>query len=900
MIELLTGLITSGVYYLAQQHKDHLASEQAALAASKEAIRGSLEIRLKRVFSDVVKHFPKIAGLEDEKVEALKSLLIRGTDELEDELQRTISESLYGPFPSASASGDSRIDMFSAEGFEKALAALRRRKGMTSLEDATLSAAVPRLLTAMLRSLCEIPGVREIIRECRQARVEREIVGRLDWLRRYFDIDEDKTVRDAVCALREKLETQAVHQYNIKLAGRTPDIADPFRYMPPRMRRVVKENGRVPADYEKRTRPLDEAGFHGLVHERKRVFVLAGAGVGKTTFLYRLQLELLRRAAGESPVPVFENVAGFFGQSGTLLDRTSGMLKEMRVVDFSRRKADKVAGVLSENGRLCYLLDALDQCPADGRCKDHFQMRLPGLFGANRVVVTCRREHVDADPDEFRDIFSAFEWVILDGFDEADLGRYLGDGIVAWLGYKSLPKDFRALLTIPFYANVTRRLYLSPDPRAKRPKTRGDLLCGFEAELFKEARRRGVAIKPHEEARVRELLCRLSLDTLAAKQIQRFPRAFLDRYPGEYDHACGIIMDAHWVYMLFEAVDGNNCTFYHQLLQEFFAARRLEQLFQENRGQFDGALKELAFSEVVLDLLDDLLGHEEAFEHCRVRFDEALALADRRQKGIGGSGHKLTWLLALRDRKGEKSGLTERLQEIFDEEKAQSRKEAETDGKYVKIPAGPFLMGGYEFGNEQPVRVVYVPAFWISKYAETFASYAAFCSATGREVPDDRNWGREDRPVINVSWDDALEYAHWLGKAYHLPTEAQWEKAARGQLGRKYPWGNGDPEKSLCCFDLDWGTGRTEEVQAFPPQMYGLHQMAGNVWEWVEDDWHGSYEDAPEDGSAWVDKHKRGDDRVLRGGGWYIFARNCRSANRFRFSPGGRNVLVGFRLARSL
>ena len=245
--------------------------------------------------------------------------------------------------------------------------------------------------------------------------------------------------------------------------------------------------------------------------------------------------------------------------------------------------------------------------------------------------------------------------------------------------------------------------------------------------------------------------------------------------------------------MLFEAVDGNNCTFYHQLLQEFFAVRRLERLFETNRGEFDDALEELPFSEVVLDLLDDLLDDKEAFEHCRVRFDEALALADRQKKGIGDSGHKFTWLLALRDRKGEKPGLTERLQEIFDEEKAQSRKEAETDGKYVKIPAGSFLMGGYEFGDEQPVRVVYVPAFWISKYAETFAEYAAFCVAVGREVPDDSNWGREDRPVINVSWDDALEYAYWLGKAYHLPTEAQWEKAARGQLGRKYPWGKRRP-----------------------------------------------------------------------------------------------------------
>ncbi len=109
-------------------------------------------------------------------------------------------------------------------------------------------------------------------------------------------------------------------------------------------------------------------------------------------------------------------------------------------------------------------------------------------------------------------------------------------------------------------------------------------------------------------------------------------------------------------------------------------------------------------------------------------------------------------------------------------------------------------MGGYEWNNEQPVRVVFVPDYWMSMYAETFWEYDEYCLACSKKKPADKDWGRDGRPVIHVSWDDAQAYASWMGKAYSLPTEAQWEKAARGRLGRMYPWGNDAPDRKICNF----------------------------------------------------------------------------------------------------
>ncbi|MFO7675684.1 MAG: SUMF1/EgtB/PvdO family nonheme iron enzyme [bacterium] len=180
----------------------------------------------------------------------------------------------------------------------------------------------------------------------------------------------------------------------------------------------------------------------------------------------------------------------------------------------------------------------------------------------------------------------------------------------------------------------------------------------------------------------------------------------------------------------------------------------------------------------------------------------------------------------------------------------------------VKIPAGTFTMGSTEFDDEKPVRQVYLDAYYIDKHEVTNRQYRRFCDATGRSYPQDPDFlGKPDYlrscpdyPVVNVSWDDAKAYCDWAGK--RLPTEAEWEKAARGTDAREYPWGSSAPgssrngnfaDESAKRRYSDWtiitgyddGYVNTAPVGAFPAgaSPYGLLDMAGNVWEWC-DDWY--------------------------------------------------------------
>jgi formylglycine-generating enzyme required for sulfatase activity len=235
----------------------------------------------------------------------------------------------------------------------------------------------------------------------------------------------------------------------------------------------------------------------------------------------------------------------------------------------------------------------------------------------------------------------------------------------------------------------------------------------------------------------------------------------------------------------------------------------------------------------------------------------------------------------------------------------------EKDGsRLVLIPAGEFLMGSEAgFPAERPVHKVFLDAFYLSTCPVTSAQYQRFVAETGHQVPyldDNRmqsdNWDREKRtypsghaqhPVTLVSWQDAQAYCEWAGG--RLPTEAEWEKAARGGLaGKLYPWGD-EIDPSLANYDNRTGT---TPVRSYPPNGYGLYDMAGNVWEWVADRYEAKYyahsplnnPRGPEQGTV----------RVLRGGAWLLFPQFCRVAYRFRNSPDFRFNLIGFRLARSL
>jgi len=194
----------------------------------------------------------------------------------------------------------------------------------------------------------------------------------------------------------------------------------------------------------------------------------------------------------------------------------------------------------------------------------------------------------------------------------------------------------------------------------------------------------------------------------------------------------------------------------------------------------------------------------------------------------------------------------------------------------------------------------------------TSDEYYQFTRATGRKVADDQGWGGGRRPVINVAWYDAVEYTKWLsaqtGKHYRLPSEAEWEYAARGGKETAYWWGQNwikgmaNCSKTYLYTNDDCGSQweeKTAPAGSFKPNPFGLYDTAGNVWEWVEDCWHENYSGAPVDGSAWT---KGGDCglRVVRGGSWMNSPWELRSSYRFRFDAVQRNDSIGFRLVQDM
>ena len=227
----------------------------------------------------------------------------------------------------------------------------------------------------------------------------------------------------------------------------------------------------------------------------------------------------------------------------------------------------------------------------------------------------------------------------------------------------------------------------------------------------------------------------------------------------------------------------------------------------------------------------------------------------------------------------------------------------------VSIPAGNFRqgdIGGDDTSSERPLRNVYIKKFALGRFEVTFEEYDRFAMATGRPFPRDEGWGRENRPVINVSWEDAVNYATWLsqgtGRRYRLPTEAEWEYAARNR-GKDEIWAGTSNEEQMetyAWFNSN-STGRTQPVGTKRANGLGLQDMSGNVWEWVKDCWHDDYQDAPTNGAAWL-KANDGNCgiRVRRGGAWTNSPMSLRSSLRNGYSADSRSIQIGFRLAQDI
>jgi formylglycine-generating enzyme required for sulfatase activity len=222
--------------------------------------------------------------------------------------------------------------------------------------------------------------------------------------------------------------------------------------------------------------------------------------------------------------------------------------------------------------------------------------------------------------------------------------------------------------------------------------------------------------------------------------------------------------------------------------------------------------------------------------------------------------------------------------------------------EFVLMPAGEFDMGSPSnekdrYSNEGPLhRVKISNAFYMGKYEVTQKQWRDVMGSSPSYFKGD------DLPVERVSWNDVQDFIKKLNEKegsnkYRLPSEAEWEYAARAGTATRYSFG--DDESKLG--DYAWyyanSGSKTHEVGTKKLNPWGLYDMHGNVWEWVQDKWHGDYSGAATDGSAW---ERSGSDRVVRGGGWSSLARDCRSADRNNDGPGDRDGVLGFRLLRVL
>ena len=236
----------------------------------------------------------------------------------------------------------------------------------------------------------------------------------------------------------------------------------------------------------------------------------------------------------------------------------------------------------------------------------------------------------------------------------------------------------------------------------------------------------------------------------------------------------------------------------------------------------------------------------------------------------------------------------------------------------LQIPAGEFTMGSDKYSAEKPIQQIFLDPYYIDKYLVTNEKFSKFVEATGYQTDAEKegagmvrigrrwkkvegaNWrmpdgltgieGRETHPVSQISYNDGIAYCTWTHK--DLPTEAQWEKAARGPNGNEYPWGEQEPNDTMANFDNLIGT--TSEVDRFDKgqSVYGVYDMAGNVYQWCKD-WYAKGERKAKNPTG----PEKGEEKVIKGGSFIEGIESLRSANRDRYPPNYSSFLFGFRCA---
>jgi len=226
-----------------------------------------------------------------------------------------------------------------------------------------------------------------------------------------------------------------------------------------------------------------------------------------------------------------------------------------------------------------------------------------------------------------------------------------------------------------------------------------------------------------------------------------------------------------------------------------------------------------------------------------------------------------------------------------------------TGMQFVYVEPGRFTMGSPEteqsrYPDEKQHEVRIKSGFWLGKYEVSFEQYDTFCKATHHTRALDSGWGRGKRPVIDVKWVEAEEFARWLsaktGQHYRLPTEAEWEYAARAGTTTAYSWGDNPADFPDYAWNTTNANNQTHPIGMKKPNPWGLYDMHGNVWEWTAS----SYSEDFDGSELTASSPKSKALRLVRGGAWYFYPKGMRSADRRMYRPWKHLSYIGFRLAR--
>jgi formylglycine-generating enzyme required for sulfatase activity len=677
---------------------------------------------------------------------------------------------------------------------------------------------------------------------------------------------------------------------------------------------------------------------------RKRLVITGDPGSGKTTFLRRIAQECcspsgdLKLPAGT--FPLFLRIAELEEHIATCIERkhdgapATAEDPEWLLHFLESRKWDLDADYFDRSlheERTMVLLDGLDEAPDRvvreriARLFENATQRYPEC----RFVVTTR-------PGAYQDRAT------LAGFDQVKIDDLSDDAVERFLGHwsKALHPSYTIvaaahqgeLLSAVRGRPSIRRMARNPvmltalavlhwnDKRL--PEQRAEL---YESILVWLARAREKAGRERAETCLR-LLGQLALGMQTerrgrVRQIGRRRAAELiapelrDTREEDRLSRAGQFLEQEEVDSGIVVSRSAKVEFWHLTFQEHLAARALAGLpdsAQQDLLLRQGAIYEPEWREVVL-LYAGLLGSKQGPEKVDALFAAVLDaqgtdLKDRaRCAGLLGAIQADLKPSGYTPPDARYKDLMEAVLAVFDPETSAGiplkvRVEAAEalgqagdprlrENNWVRIPAGTFVMGKGDEAHD-----VELDAYEIGRYPVTVEEYGRYVEEGGREP---RDWEKQleypNRPVVNVSWGNARRYCGWAG--VRLPTEAEWERAARGQVGRGYPWGAEEPDEDRANYG-EAGIGAATPVGLFAKGATpdGIYDLAGNVWEWVSD-WHGRYPKVKQRNPTGPAK---GIHRVLRGGAWDWDSKHLRTASRFGLGPEYRDNYVGFRCARDV